>query len=551
MTPWFRIPLYLACSGVLAASGGCAKDGGGVDAGDIGEGGTGETGADDGGEIIRTPAHGVRIAEVYANQAVRVKVADGEMPVLTNRTAPLMKQKTTLLRAMLEVEDGWVPRPVEVEIKLEYPDGREESTFFELTVEGDSEDADPGSSVFAPIPGEYIEAGMKFQINLYDLDDSLEGTPTFGAVSSPAVPDLLGIESDDLGIEVVLAPVYHDRGADCPDVPEPTENDLELMSRWLLAHNPADHVDVTVGPTLTYSNSVSNGFNGLLNFLAAAREEAGVAPGAYFYGLIRTCNETPMVPGVGAIDGQAIAVNDFNFIDDPSLRVAAGRWRTDVLTDGTVQVEKSVLDTLVHEIGHTQGRAHSPCDAPGADNNYPYPDADIGVWAFDTLNNLYYSPSGRKDYMSYCNPVWVSDYVYLKVYPFIDTISGWDMGDQAPTPEQTLLYGVVDHEGNVEWRTGRGTMPLVVEQPVDALIDGVVSRAAWLSPSEALDGGMVVVELPEHWLADDLALAPGTGAVAIASPHLTLSISREALRANTDATRAAARHALAHTLTEE
>ena len=535
-------------AGLLAVPAGCAKDP--IDTSDAGvDGGTdaGETGADDAGVDDRVPAHGVRIADVYANQAVRVRVANGADAILTDRTAPLVKGKKTLLRGMLEVEEGWEPREIEVEIRLVYEDGTEEAQSLSLMVNGDSEDGDPSSSIFAPIPGELIRPGMKFQLRMFDQDDSREGEALFGPVDSPSEPGLLGIQPEDLGIDVTLVPIYHDLGDDCPETPAPTENDVALLSEWLLAHNPADHVDITIAPALTFSQTVSNGFDLLLNFLAQAREDAGADPGAYWYGLIRTCGETPMVPGVGAIDGQAIAINDINFVDDPSLRVAAGRWRTDVLTDGIVQVEKSVMDTFVHEIGHTQGRAHSPCEAPGADNNYPYPDADIGVWGFDTVNNLYFSPTARKDYMSYCNPVWVSDYVYLAVYPFIRTISGWESGKQA-TPggvAQPLLYGQVDPNGEVSWRTRMGVMPAHHEAHVTVEIDGVPMDAAFLAPTEAERGGLLIAPLPATWTSgNDAAIQAGAGTLVVELDGEPRTFAREVLRASVAATRKGAVDAL-------
>lgn len=507
----------------------------------------GETGGEDEGVDNRVPAHGVRIGKVYANQAVRVTVGDGAEAVPLH-TAPLVKGKKTLLRGMIEVEEGWVPRELEAEVRLVYADDSEESTSFGLMVNGNSEDGDPGSSIFAPIPGDLIEPGMKFQLRLFDKDASMEGEPLFGAVESPSSPALLGIESQELGIDVVLVPIFHDLGSACPEAPAPTEIDMQLLSQRLLAHNPADHVNISVGPTLTYSASVSNGFGFMLDFIAQTREEMGAPSGEYWYGIIRTCGETPMVPGVGAIDGQAIAVNDFNFIDDPSLRVAAGRWRTDVLTNGTVEVEKSVQDTFVHEIGHTQGRAHSPCDAPGADNDYPYPDADIGVWGFDTINNLYYSPTSRKDYMSYCNPVWVSDYVYLQVYPFISTISGWDTGDTPPSDDlELLLYGMINTAGEVAWRTRAGILPSIDAPDVSVLFDGAPAPAIFLSPSEALSGGLLITRVPDAWRhqeRDYLVLAPGDGEFDVSLPGFQGHFSIAAVRERAAVSRARAQTAL-------
>jgi hypothetical protein len=71
--------------------------------------------------------------------------------------------------------------------------------------------------------------------------------------------------------------------------------------------------------------------------------------------------------------------------------------------------------TLLHEIGHGYGFAHTPCGAAGAtDPNYPtyepYPSASIGEYGLNVSNGTVWTPRGTKDYMSYCFPQWMSLY---------------------------------------------------------------------------------------------------------------------------------------------
>ena len=114
--------------------------------------------------------------------------------------------------------------------------------------------------------------GTAAQIDTGLVERVLGHTADHPAVGLEFVAGLLGIQPEDLGIDVTLVPIYHDLGDDCPETPAPTENDVALLSEWLLAHNPADHVDITIAPALTFSQTVSNGFDLLLNFLAQARD---------------------------------------------------------------------------------------------------------------------------------------------------------------------------------------------------------------------------------------------------------------------------------------
>jgi hypothetical protein len=72
-----------------------------------------------------------------------------------------------------------------------------------------------------------------------------------------------------------------------------------------------------------------------------------------------------------------------------------------------------------HEIGHALGREHTPCaqTAPDPDPYYPtydaYPQGSIGEVGFDISRLSTFDPNTTFDFMSYCDPVWVSPYTYL------------------------------------------------------------------------------------------------------------------------------------------
>ena len=78
----------------------------------------------------------------------------------------------------------------------------------------------------------------------------------------------------------------------------------------------------------------------------------------------------------------------------------------------------SAASTVAHELGHNWGRNHAPCGGPaGVDQNFPYPNARIGVFGFDVVSRTVMD-SERRDVMSYCGPEWVSDYTYEGVLNF-------------------------------------------------------------------------------------------------------------------------------------
>jgi hypothetical protein len=79
--------------------------------------------------------------------------------------------------------------------------------------------------------------------------------------------------------------------------------------------------------------------------------------------------------------------------------------------------QPSAGGVAAHELGHTFGRSHAPCGTSG-DPSYPYPNAEIGVWGYDQGTGSLKDPAGFFDLMSYCSPVWISDYTYEGVLTY-------------------------------------------------------------------------------------------------------------------------------------
>ena len=110
------------------------------------------------------------------------------------------------------------------------------------------------------------------------------------------------------------------------------------------------------------------------------------------------CDGGPTTNG-GIVAGAAIDIPGPPTMNNDGSRVAVGRWgRTPWARRAwRWRWSTSVKETFVHEIGHTQGRRHSPCgDAGGTDGNYPYPEADIGSYGYNGVKNVYFAPNGPR-----------------------------------------------------------------------------------------------------------------------------------------------------------
>ena len=104
-----------------------------------------------------------------------------------------------------------------------------------------------------------------------------------------------------------------------------------------------------------------------------------------------------------------------------------------------VSVGGTLSDTFAHEVGHNMSLRHAPCGgAGGPDPDFPYTDGGSGMWGWDFERDRLMDPESVKDLMSYCNPIWVSDYHFNKAMEFRLSTEG-AARPPVPEPETTLM----------------------------------------------------------------------------------------------------------------
>ncbi len=119
---------------------------------------------------------------------------------------------------------------------------------------------------------------------------------------------------------------------------------------------------------------------------------------------------------------------------------------------------------IAHEMGHNLNLGHAPgCDAPGADDNYPYADAAVTTWGYDVTQNTLVEPTDTKrDFMSYCRDLWVSDYHFSRA---LQHRLGSPIGFGPPVSEGLLISGRLSNTGLSRF----SALPVDLYHPVAAL----------------------------------------------------------------------------------
>jgi hypothetical protein len=220
--------------------------------------------------------------------------------------------------------------------------------------------------------------------------------------------------------------------------------EYQYYGQRLHAQNPVDRVTVIPHEPVEFTGSTTSSGD-IFTALRQLREREGADPWQFYYGIIDPCDDGPSFSGVASVPNHGS--DGLPDKSDSNQRTGWGRYRNDGRHAGT----------FVHELGHQQGRRHVDCGGPaGPDPNYPNATGDIAVFGWDIFSTSSIWEPNDKDYMSYCNPSWVSEYGWNLAYPWIAEISRWpsEHVHGSPTP---MLYATIQPGRVDQFWTGKVT----------------------------------------------------------------------------------------------
>jgi hypothetical protein len=238
----------------------------------------------------------------------------------------------------------------------------------------------------------------------------------------------------------------------------------------------------------------SNQWGNLLQAVNELRDSADESPNTYYYGMFNGEASIDAYCRFGCILGLSLLAPPNG---GPYFRASIG-----VGFSGQYSAE-----TLVHEVGHAHGRDHAPCGLSDADRQYPYAGAEIGSWGYDLVDGRFYDPDVYVDMMSYCSPIWVSDYTYFNLVERIQTVSRQPRA--MPASRQTVALAA----DGTTLRAGRMNVLPGVGAPVALDLYDADGRHAGVGAGsffayDHIEGGIVALDedLPEGWTAVAQAL---------------------------------------------
>ncbi|MBI2566803.1 MAG: hypothetical protein HYV63_07220 [Candidatus Schekmanbacteria bacterium] len=355
-------------------------------------------------------------------------------------TVPRIAGRTAVVRAFVGVS-GYSYLVDSVSARLRAYSGGDELSGSPLVASIDklpesASEAAWSDSINFTIPSGWLEEGTSFVLeidpdNAYAETDETDnrapgsGTTPFELVSTP-------------DLDLMIVPVTH------AGVP-PDSAAFDDVQDWLQWTYPVPDVSRQIHSSVTYSgppvSSDGTNWDAVLDFVTDIRGMETSAPNRYYYGVF--------YPGY---DYGVVGLGWMPYYPSSPLPVAVGTDRS-----------FAAGETGAHEIGHNHGRRHvaasgSGCGTPsGTDASYPYANGIIGVVGWRAGATELYGKAAYRDYMSYCNTTWISDYNYKAFYDW-DAYYNSARGSAAPNPTSERVYylsGVV--------RAGRATTTMAAE----------------------------------------------------------------------------------------
>lgn len=351
------------------------------------------------------------------------------------------------------------------------------------------EDWDATSTAQFSVPAELVTEGSKLEVAIRDttLLDPVAGSTEHAIWSSEegspggGLPRSLNVEPAE-GFRLVIVPIRYE-GDGSGRLPDTTPAQVERFREAILAAYPLAWVDVSVEQTLPWTIpllSSGSGWGELLNEISQMRVEANVPENTYYYGLFSPAKSLDEFCANGCQLGLSLLA--FTAGDTAAKASIGVGWTGD-----------DSVETLLHEVGHAHGRDHAPCGTSG-DLAYPYPAGGIGAWGYDQRSGEYLDAETYKDVMSYCGPVWVSDYTFNALHQrvlAVAQLAGARSGLQRPAEWESWLVrdgGRAERSGTVFAANPPGG------QLVTVWVDGTSPHDGWFSAFDHQAGGVVWVK---------------------------------------------------------
>lgn len=426
------------------------------------------------------PAKGLKITRITLNQGVRhlLMDADGE----ADNDTPVIAGRPGIVRVFYTQFAKHNANEVLARLTIG------ETVIDKTVVHGESStDDDLQSTINFDLPGELIGMKMSYKVELLHPATGEWGVDVDGSTFPLEAQQSVAIRSTGDGLKIVLVPVSYGAEKRLPDL-SPAQ--IELHREAIMDIYPVQDVELTVRPeVLQWDKTITadgGGWAQLLTAVADLRTTDHAANDTYYYGVFSPAASFGSFCSSGCVAGLGFVSPEFN------------SWSRAAI--GLGFAGEKLAGVFAHELGHNHGRKHSPCGGPKSpDPTYPHPDGIIGDWGFDISDGTLHAPDLSRDFMSYCDPAWVSSFTYNALFERARLLNG--VLPAVETFAQPRQYDrvILGTKGQMEWasETMLDAPPQGEIRDVDVTSDaGTRQETATFVPFDHIDGGVLFVPRP-------------------------------------------------------
>ncbi|MFP6685489.1 MAG: M66 family metalloprotease [Polyangiaceae bacterium] len=462
---------------------------GGGDASGSGNGST-ATSTGSGPPVVTGLVDGVTLVSIDLYQGIRRPIMDNGAPA--SSSIPVVAGKDGMLRIFYTTSTSYNGQSVTAHVVI----GQGTPIEASQTLSGSSSQSSLSSTLNVDIPGSAITAGSDILVELRQPESM-----STGSNAQASYQGSLGAEQGGKTLKIKLVPVKY--GSKLPDT---SQAQLDRYQKWFEGTYPIPKIEITVRsqPYTFYGNL--NGYSGwssLLNDVSDLRSSDGAPSDQYYYG-VHDASGSGLL-GLGWLGYDST---------DNWARTAIGvGWTGD-----------TAPETMIHELGHNHGRDHAPCGTSG-DSSYPHSGASIGVWGYKPWSQKLLDPYDYVDFMSYCDPIWISDYTYKALFKRLSAVSKSPKLVFNPDLMNRSYDAIRVIDGQAEWKgtiTGERP-PMGTKKSVQIKTQGngwkVVTGHYY--PYNHITGGMLYVMRPKQY-----TLLEALQVVKFKAEGLNLSVSR-------------------------
>jgi hypothetical protein len=357
-------------------------------------------------------AENVTVDKISLYQGVEVRlVKDGAE--VDKRNAPIITNRPALVRVAAKKDPS--VRVGKITAKLH------------VKIDGEETVLSDGPKSLTTFDDTSLDTTFNFQLDAEqmtsDMDLSVEliGSAASDKVTFPADDTAISLDAQNAAkLRVELIPVKYE--ADGSNrLPDLGDSSVKRYHDALYQMYPVSEVEVTQHATLPWEvpiDPTGEGWDQLLNAVMNMRQDEAVDPDVYYIGVFNPAANIREYCGHG---GCVIGIAPAAGFSNPASLDTQMALRSALVVG--YQTDHSG-GTISQELAHAMGRLHAPCGNPAAiDKKYPYKDAALGSTGWDPIGKQLVSSDDHSDFMSYCSPVWVSDYTYKAIFDRMTKVS--------------------------------------------------------------------------------------------------------------------------------